>query len=104
MGFLDSLTSYGIGKWEVTDKELLSKFDKEGFKNIQKAEVTEKAQTWGTSVAVCLFMKNGGTKYIPLSTESSLEVGDEVDLKSIEVLTLSKDGEDDIYRADGKAL
>ena len=104
MGFLDSLTSYGVGKWEVTDRELLSKFDASGFKNIKKAEVTEKTQTWGTSVAVCLFMKDGGTKYIPLSTESTLEVGDEVNLKSIEVLTLSKDGEDDIYRADGEAL
>lgn len=104
MGFLSSLTSYGGAKWEVTDKEFLSKFDKEGFKQIKSAEVTEKAQTWGTSIAVCLFMKDGTTKYVPLSTESNLEVGDEVDLKSIEILTLSRDGEDDIYRADGTAL
>lgn len=103
MGFLSGLTSYGGSKWEVTDTELLSKFDKEGFKDIKSAKVTEKEQTWGTSVAVCLFMKDGTTKYIPLSTESNLEVDDEVDLKSIEIITLSRDGDDDIYRADGKA-
>lgn len=102
MGFLDSLTTYA-GAWEVTDRKKLSELDKAGFKNIASAEVTSKEQEWGTSVSICLFMKSGGQKYISLSRDSDLEVGDEVDLKSIEILTLEKDGEDPIHKADGKA-
>ena len=49
-------------------------------------------------------MKGGGRKYLPLSKDSELEVDDLVDLKSLEIITLERDGSDPIYRADGEAI
>lgn len=103
MGFLSTLNTYAKGYVE-TNREKLSKFDKEGFKDVASATVTSKEQEWGTSVAICLYMKSGGQKYIALSKNSSLEVGDDVDIKSIEVLTLEREGEEPIYRADGETI
>ena len=104
MGFLDSLTAYTASKWEVVEREKLSKLDAVGFEQISSAEVVEKEQDWGTSVSICMFLKDGKTrKYVPLSSESELEVGDKVDVKSIEILELERDGET-CYKADGKAI
>lgn len=97
MGFLNSLTEYGA-KWEKTDEWKLSK--DEEFKNIQSASVVSREQDWGTSVSICLLMKGGGTKYIPLSRDSELSEGDNVDLNSITITELERDGVT-IYRADG---
>lgn len=49
-------------------------------------------------------LKKGGVAYWALSTESNLEEGDAVDIKSIKQITLSRPGDDDIYRYDGKIL
>lgn len=104
MGFLDSLTAYTASKWEVVSSEKLSKLDAVGFKQINSAEVVEKEQDWGTSVSICMFLKDGKTKkYVPLSSESKLEVGDKVDPKSLEIIELERDGET-CYKADGKAI
>lgn len=103
MGFLSTLNTYAKG-YEETAREKLSAFDKQGFKDVASATVTSKEQEWGTSIALCLFMKSGGQKYIPLSKTSSLEVGDDVDIKSIEILTLEREGEEPIYRGDGEAI
>lgn len=104
MGFLDSLTAYTASKWEVVSSEKLSKLDAVGFKQINSAEVVEKEQDWGTSVSICMFLKDGKTrKYVPLSSESELEVGDKVDPKSLEIIELERDGET-CYKADGKAI
>lgn len=103
MGFLSTLNTYAKG-YEVKNREKLSEFDKDGFKDVSSATVTSKEQEWGTSVAICLYMKSGGQKYIPLSKQSSLKVGDDVDIKSIEVLTLEREGEEPIYRADGETI
>lgn len=103
MGYLDSLTSYGSNPWEVTGEELLSKADAKGFKDIKSAEVVEKEQTWGTSVSICLFMKDGMCKFIPLSRDSKLSPGDRVDPKSINLIYLERDG-DEITKGDGKIL
>lgn len=104
MGFLDSLVAYTASKWEVVSSEKLSKLDAAGFKQIKSAEVVQKEQEWGTSVSICLFMKDGKTKkYLPLSSESDLKVDDQVDLKSLEIIELERDGET-CYKADGEAL
>lgn len=99
MGFLDSLRTYA-GAWEVTNTEKLSDAE---IKTIDKIEVVSRDNEWGTSVSMCFFMKGGGRKYIPLSRDSDLKDGDNVDPKSVEVITLERDGDDPIYRADGKA-
>ena len=50
--------------------------------------------------SVCFFMKSGGRTYMPLSTESSLEVGEVVDLSTAKIIILSKSGESDILRVE----
>ena len=100
---LSSLITYA-GKWEITDKELLSKVDPEGFKAISSAHIVETEQDWGISRSICLTLVKGGNKYISLSRDNDLEDGTEVDVNSIEILTLSRDGDDDIYKADCQPL
>lgn len=99
MGFLDSLRTYA-GAWEETGREKLSASE---VKSIDKIEVVEKDNDWGTSVSMCFFMKSGGRKYVPLSRDCDLQDGDTVDPKSVEIITLERDGEDPIYRAEGTA-
>ena len=99
MGFLDSLRTYA-GAWEETGREKLSASE---VKSINKIEVVEKDNDWGTSVSMCFFMKDGGRKYVPLSRDCDLQNGDTVDPKSVEIITLERDGEDPIYRAEGTA-
>lgn len=99
MGFLDSLKTYG-GAWEETGREKLSTSE---VKSIDKIEVVEKDNDWGTSVSMCFFMKGGSRKYVPLSRDCDLQDGDTVDPKSVEIITLERDGDDPIYRAEGTA-
>ena len=99
MGFLDSLRTYAKG-WEETGREKLSASE---VKSIDKIEVVEKENDWGTSVSMCFFMKGGGRKYVPLSRDCELQDGDTVDPKSVEIITLERDGDDPIYRAEGKS-
>lgn len=92
MGLLDGLRVFA-SSWEVTGTEKLSAAD---IKSVERAEVV--SSKFGLSA--CFFMKAGGKKYMPLSRDVEAEEGDEIDLKSAKVLTLSKDGEDDILRLD----
>lgn len=90
MGLLDGLRTYA-SSWEVTSTQKLSAAD---IENVEKAEVV--ASTYGLSA--CFFMKTGSRKYMPLSRDVEAEEGDLIDLRDAKVLTLSKDGEDDIVR------
>ena len=99
MGFLDSLRTYG-SSWAETSKEKLSSNE---VKAIDKIEVTTKDNEWGTSVSMCFFMKSGGRKFVPLSRDSDLEVGDIVDPKSVEIITLERAGDEPVYKADGSS-
>ena len=93
MGFLENLRTYA-GSWSVSSKEKLSKSEQN---SVSSAEVVE------DGLSMCFIMKAGGKKFMPLSRDSQLEAGDSVKVSSIEVVTLSRDGDDDIYRADGEA-
>ena len=79
------------GGWIVEDSRL---FDQEEIAAVKKAEVV--ASQNGKSV--CFFMCSGGQIYIPLCSQSNLKVGDKLDMKTAKVLTLSREGEDDIAR------
>jgi len=61
---------------------------------VARAEVVP--SQYGNSV--CFFMNGGGQTYIPLLNTSSLTVGDSVDLKTAKLVTLCREGKDDIYR------
>lgn len=96
MGFLDKLRTYA-GSWSEAGREKLSKAE---VAQVESAKVVE--GQYGLSM--CFLMKAGGKKFMPLSRDSQLEEGDSVDIKSIDIITLEKDGDDDIYRADGTAM
>ena len=81
------------GKWNVVDSR---SFNDEEKALIARAEVVP--SEYGNSV--CFFMKAGGQTYIPLSNQSSLGIGDSVDLDKAKVLTLHRDGSADITRID----
>lgn len=95
MGFLDKLRTYA-GSWSEAGREKLSKAE---VAQVESAEVVE--GQYGLSM--CFLMKAGGKKFMPLSRDSKLEEGDSVDIKSVEIITLERDGDDNIYRADGIA-
>lgn len=80
-------------KWQVKNSR---PFSAEEIAAVVSASVVP--SDYGNSV--CFMMVSGGMTYIPLSNTSKLTVGETVDLKSATLLTLSKDGESDIYRVE----
>lgn len=103
MGFsLSSLTTYQM-KWNVVSEQPLSEIDPKGFKDIESAEIVQKEQDWGMSTSICMFLKSGGCKYVALSSESTLNPGDEVDVKSLKIIELERDGET-CFKGDGDKL
>lgn len=92
MNVFEGLNVYG-GKWNVVSNR---GFAAEEIAMVKNAEVV--SSDYGKSV--CFFMVGGGQTYIPLSNQSTLGVGDSVDLAKAKVLTLHRDGSDDITRID----
>lgn len=90
MNIFQTLKTYA-GNWNVTNER---NFTREEIECVEKAEVVD--STYGLSV--CFMMKSGGKTFIPVSTDSSISVGESVDLTQAKVLTLSKQGENDITR------
>jgi len=90
VNIFNSLRIYA-GKWN--EKEV-NAFSQEEIDSISKAEVVE--SQYGLSV--CFYLKAGGQAYIPLDQNASASLGDTIDLSKAKVVTLSKAGEDDIYR------
>ena len=90
MNIFASLRVYA-GKWNEVACRV---FDPAEIDAVSQATVVE--SQYGYSV--CFLMKAGGQTYIPLDTNSSLGIGDVVDLKTAKLVTLHKEGEKDIYR------
>ena len=90
MNIFSGLQVYG-GSWSIKDSRDLTS---EEIGAVSHAEIV--SSEYGNSV--CFFMKAGGQTYIPLSRDSSLGVGDSVDLSKAKVITLERDGSDDITR------
>ena len=90
MNIFSALRVYA-GKWQVKDSK---KFSQEEIDLVDHAEVVD--SQYGQSV--CFFMNTGGMTYIPLDQNSSKATGDTVDLSQASIITLSKQGEADIYR------
>ena len=90
MNIFSSLRVYA-GKWAVKESRV---FNQEELAAISSATVI--SSNYGNSV--CFMMVNGGQSFLPLDQYSSLGVGETVDLSKAELLTLSKEGEADIYR------
>lgn len=85
LNILANLEVYA-GSWRVVNT---LKFNEEELAAI--ADNIVKASEYGSSV--CLYLKSGGTSYIPLSTDAKTPIGKKIDLASAEVLVLKRDGE-----------
>ena len=81
------------GKWAV---KATRGFSQEEIAAVTKAEVVD--SQYGNSV--CFHMVGGGQTFIPLSTNSTLGLGDSVDLNKAKLLRLERAGEADIYRVE----
>lgn len=91
MNILNLLKDYG-GKWQIKgEAEHLT-----AAEQAQVASITVVPSNYGASA--CLLMKNGNTKYIPLSQDASYGIGETINVEDLQVVTLTKDGRD-IYRA-----
>ena len=90
MNIFNALRVYA-GKWQ---EKKVESFKAEEIALVDKAEVVE--SQYGLSV--CFFLKAGGQSYIPLDQNSSAAIGDTIDLTKAQVVTLCKQGENDIYR------
>ena len=92
MNIFSSLRVYA-GKWAVSNSR---SFEQDEIDAVDHATVVD--SQYGSSV--CFFMKSGGQTFIPLSTNSTLGLGDDVDLSKAKLLTLHRDGDADIYRVE----
>lgn len=86
----ESLRKYA-DKWNVKEER---PFSEEEINAIKEAHVVP--SQYGNSV--CFMMIGGGVTFIPLDQNSNCGVGEVIDLHKAKLLTLSKDGEKDIYR------
>lgn len=92
MNIFNAIKVYA-GKWQVKDSRA---FSQEEIDAVDRASVVD--SQYGLSV--CFFLKSGGQSFIPLSSTSSLNVGDAVNLSTAKLLTLSREGDDDILRVE----
>ena len=90
MNIFSALRVYA-GKW---NEKAVRAFSVEEQAAISSATIVD--SQYGQSV--CFTMVSGGQTYIPLDMNSSKATGDSVDISKAELVTLSKQGEADIYR------
>lgn len=86
----ESLRKYAPS-WNVKEER---PFTSEEINAVKEATVVP--SQYGNSV--CFMMVGGGMTFIPLDQNSTCGVGEVIDLQKAKLLTLSKDGEKDIYR------
>lgn len=96
MSIFSGLTNYGGAKWGVESTRSISAAEK---KEIDGAEVV--SSEYGLSM--CFTMKSGGKKYLPVSRDSQLAEGDVVAINSIQFIELGREGDNNIFRADGES-
>ena len=90
MSIFDSLKQYA-NKW--------SEKDRMNFTEEDKAEIIEAVvvdSQYGLSGRFT--RKNGNVVYIPMAKECTLGSGESIDMDKAQVITLTKPGENDIYR------
>lgn len=90
MNIFASLPVYA-GKWSVKSTRA---FDADEINAVKSAVVVP--SKYGNSVMFT--MVAGGQTYIPLANDTTVGVGEVIDLSKAQLLTLSKDGESDIVR------
>lgn len=92
MNVFNQLRVYA-SKWRVSERR---KFSEEEIAVISSAVVVP--SEYGASV--CFSLISGGNTYIPLSTESRYVVGENIDPTRVSLVTLSREGDNDILRVE----
>ena len=81
-------------------KSYANSFKKVGTRDFSAEEVNlvnnAKVVLSQYGMSVCFYMKDGCQKYIPLSRDSVASEGDAVDLTKAKILTLKKEGSDEV--------
>ena len=90
MNIFSALRTYA-GKWAVKSSR---KFSADEINAVNSAVVVD--SQYGSSVF--FHMASRGQKFIRLSNDSAVGIGEAVDLTSAELITLGKEGESDILR------
>lgn len=90
MNIFSSLRVYA-DKWVLKASRAFSQEEQDAV-----SSATVVASQYGNSV--CFMMKSGGQTFIPLDQSSSLGIGESVDLSKAKLITLGKQGENDIFR------
>ena len=90
MNIFSTLRQYA-GKWNVKS---VRNFTEEEISAVSECVVV--ASQYGNSL--CCHMISGGMTFIPMSNDSSVGVGESVNLKNAQLITLEKAGEEDIIR------
>ena len=85
MNIFDSLRKYGT-PWQVVETR---SFTEDEINAVNSASVV----TSQYGLSVCFFLRAGGSTFIPLSNDSTLGVGQSVDIAKAELVTLQRDGE-----------
>lgn len=95
--FIDGVKS---GLMKIYPGKWVAKSSRE-FTAEEKAEVSSAivvASEYGKSV--CFFLKSGMRGYIPVSTLSTLQEGQTVNLDDVKLVTLGREGDADILRVE----
>lgn len=92
MNIFSTLRQYA-GKWSLKSSRAFTPEEKAA---VLSAVVV--ASQYGNSV--CFHMQGGGQTFIPLSQNSTLGVGESVDMEKAQLLTLERSGDADIVRVE----
>lgn len=90
MNIFNAIKVYA-GKWQVKNTR---NFTQEEIDAVQSASVVD--SQYGLSV--CFILRSGGQSYIPLDQNSTKSVGDSIDLSKAQLITLGREGDNDIMR------
>lgn len=91
----DTIQDYG-GKWQEVARRRFNQGERAAVLNAMVTTgsfVDKQTGETITKESVIFTMKSGKTKYIGLSRNSNLKVGDPVNLAEVELVTLERDGE-----------
>lgn len=90
MNIFNAIKVYA-GKWQVKNTR---NFTQEEIDAVKSASVVD--SQYGLSV--CFILWSGGQSYIPLDQNSTKSVGDSIDLSKAQLITLGREGDNDIMR------
>ena len=90
MNIFNAIKVYA-GKWQVKNTR---NFTQEEIDAVQSASVVD--SQYGLSV--CFILRSGGQSYIPLDQNRTKSVGDSIDLSKAQLITLGREGDNDIMR------